>query len=259
MIPLVDVHCHLLAGLDDGPDSQAAALEMCRAAYADGVRMVAATAHQNESYPHNTPQRIRAAAAALAEALNRIGLPLTVRPSAEVAVHHDLIEAWRRGDVLSVGDSLRYLLLELPAGCYLDLSGLAAQLVRLQVQPILAHAERCEAFLDSRELLAELVARGCLVQVSSGSLVQSRSPALKRVLRDWACRGLIHLVGSDGHDVHARPPRMAAAHQQLARWVGASAADRLCSSNGMLVLQGLPLPPCAAIRPARSWFAFLRR
>ncbi len=61
MIPLIDIHCHLLAGLDDGPATQEEALAMCRLAYAEGTRMAAATAHQNDHWPDVTPERIRLA------------------------------------------------------------------------------------------------------------------------------------------------------------------------------------------------------
>ena len=93
MIPLVDLHVHLLAGLDDGPRSEEDALRMCADAYDEGVRMMAATAHQNERYPV-TPAQIREAAARLAQALRERNLPMTVFPNAEVMAHPDLEEAW---------------------------------------------------------------------------------------------------------------------------------------------------------------------
>src|SRR5262245_50374630 len=98
MIPLVDTHCHLLAGLDDGPRTEAEALEMCRLAYADGIRTVIALAHQNERWPAVTPQRIREACGRLAEALRVAGIPLTVYPGAEVMVQPEIESAWRGGE-----------------------------------------------------------------------------------------------------------------------------------------------------------------
>jgi protein-tyrosine phosphatase len=79
MIPLIDMHCHLLAGLDDGPSTQEEALEMCRLAYAEGTRMAAATAHQNEDYPEVTPPRIRSAWERLVQQLRDAGIPRSNR------------------------------------------------------------------------------------------------------------------------------------------------------------------------------------
>ena len=83
MIPLVDMHCHLLAGLDDGPRSDEEAVAMCRMAYDEGVRMVAATAHQNEHWDLVTPDRIRQATHQLAQTLRTAGIPLLVFPCAK--------------------------------------------------------------------------------------------------------------------------------------------------------------------------------
>src|SRR6476661_1215220 len=110
MVPLTDIHVHLLAGLDDGPRSEDDAVAMCRLSHAEGVRLSVALAHQNDSWPGVTPDRIRAAAAGLAA----------------------------RGT---------YLLIELPHQLYLDLRPLVRGLVAAGVRPILAHPERTPELL----------------------------------------------------------------------------------------------------------------
>src|SRR5262249_6981856 len=121
MIPLADMHCHLLAGLDDGPRTPGDALEMCRAACAEGTRLMAATAHQNERWDQVTPDRIRQATGALQDELRRHGLPVVVFPCAEVMARPDLEAAWGAGALLSVADRRQYLLVELPHGLFVDL------------------------------------------------------------------------------------------------------------------------------------------
>src|SRR5437016_3285992 len=108
MLPLVDMHCHLLGGLDDGPRSEEEAGAMCRVAYADGTRLAAATAHQNEDWASVTPARIREATQRLRQRLTAAGIPLAVAPCAEVMVHPELEESWARGELLSVGDRGQY-------------------------------------------------------------------------------------------------------------------------------------------------------
>ena len=112
MIPIVDMHVHLLAGLDDGPRTREDALEMCRQMCEQGVHSSVALAHQNEGYPQNTPDRIREATQLLRQQLQEVKIPLTVYPGAEVTLEPDLMEHWSRGRLLSVGDHREYLLLE---------------------------------------------------------------------------------------------------------------------------------------------------
>src|SRR5690242_1924980 len=104
MISLADLHVHLLAGLDDGPKTPDDALRMCRIAFEEGVRLVAATAHQNEEYPEVTPDRIREATRRLTQDLQREGLNMTAYPTAEVMAHPDMVDSWRTGKLLSVAD-----------------------------------------------------------------------------------------------------------------------------------------------------------
>ncbi len=246
MIPLVDMHVHLLAGLDDGPRSREDAVAMCRIAHEEGVQMVAATAHQNDHYPAVTPDRIREAAALLRRDLAGAGLPLTAFPCAEVMADPETPEAWGAGELLSIADRGQYVLLEMPHGTFVDLRPTAERLARAGVRPILAHPERNAEFLEDSTPLEEMVRAGCLVQVSSGSVTDPRGAGPEKALIGWFRRGLVHLLGSDGHSPRRRAPRMAAAYERIRRWAGGPVADRVCSTNGMAVLQGLPLhvPDC---------------
>jgi protein-tyrosine phosphatase len=258
MIPLVDIHVHLLAGLDDGPRTAEDALAMCRLAFDEGVRLMAATAHQNERWPDVTPDRIRRATQELAAALAAAGLPLTVLPSAEVMADPQTGAAWRGGRLLTVGDGGRYLLLEMPHGLFVDLQPTAQALRRAGLRPILAHPERCPEWLHEPGAIERMIEAGCLVQVSSGSVTDPKSRADERALRGWFRRGVVHLLGSDGHSPRRRPPHLAAAYRRVAAWAGAATADRVGSTNGLAVLHGLPLhlPPPAPARAAwlpRLW------
>src|SRR5712692_7349156 len=102
--PLVDMHCHLLAGLDDGPATDTDAVAMCRRAYDEGTRMIAATAQQHDRYPSVTPVRMRQAWSHLARTLREAKVALMTDPCAEVMVHPDMDDSWEKGDLLSVAD-----------------------------------------------------------------------------------------------------------------------------------------------------------
>ncbi|MBY0525332.1 MAG: protein tyrosine phosphatase [Gemmataceae bacterium] len=240
MIPLVDMHCHLLAGLDDGPRSQADAVQMCKDMVAEGVQMAAALAHQNEHYPDVTPERIRTAVRELTGALAEAEVPLTVFPTAEVMANPDIEGMWRQGALLSVADRKKYLLVEMPHGLFVDLCHTVTQFRQEGVSVILAHPERSAELLHDEGRIEQLVRLGCLVQVSSGSVTKPRDRRDASALKSWFRRGIVHLLGSDGHSPNRRPPRMAAAYRQIVTWAGNAVADRVGSTNGLAVLHGLP-------------------
>lgn len=256
MTPLADTHVHLLAGRDDGPRSADEALAMCRMLAAEGARSATALAHQNPGYPENTAAALRAAAAELAAAVRAAGVPLAVYPTGEVMLGADTVNEWRAGHLLSVGDAGKYLLVEMPHGVFLDPRPAAAELGRLGVKLILAHAERYDELLHDPHLTAECIAAGCLVQVTAEAVAEfaDRDAA---ALRHWATCGMIHLLGSDGHRLDRRPPRLQAGYKVLERWVGTAAAERVGGIWGGAVLQGLSVRPPPPKPPVRNWFTRL--
>jgi len=253
----VDMHCHLLAGLDDGPRTSEEALEMGRIAFAEGTRFVAALAHQNERWAAVTPDVIRKAVGQLAASLRAAAVELTVFPCAEVMAHPDLDALWADGKLLSVGDRGSFLLVEMPHGLFVDLRPAARTLGRRGVRLILAHPERQPELLHESGAIEALIREGCLVQVSSESVTAPKTAADRRALRSWVRRGCVHLIGSDGHSPRKRCPRLAGAYRQITEWAGAAMADRICGTNGTAILSGrepwLPEP-----KPERRWFSWLR-
>jgi protein-tyrosine phosphatase len=182
----------------------------------------------------------------------------------------DLQQQWQQGRLLSVSDGGCYLLIELPhhvekvSGAFfggkantaesrssspkrlltpfpLSLGPLVSRLMQLGVRPILAHPERHAELLHGNGAVDDLIMRGCLVQVSAENITDDRYPELTSGLRSWARRGVIHLIGSDGHNPLRRPPGIAAAYDRLATWAGAAYADRVCSTNGIAILEGLSI------------------
>jgi protein-tyrosine phosphatase len=253
MIPLADTHCHLLAGLDDGPRTAEEVLAMCRIAYEEGTRAMAATSHQSEKYDV-APQTIRDATRLLSAQLLKAEMPLTVYPVAEVMAFPDMEQAFAEGRLLSFADRGQFLLIEMPHRLFVDLRPTAEALRAQGVRPIIAHAERQPELLHEPGLIETHIEAGCLVQVSSGSIVHPRSGADLSALRDWFRRGVVHLLGSDAHNPSTRPPRMAEAYHQIARWTSPAVADRICSTNGLALFQGLNIRFGQPEPRRRRWF-----
>jgi protein-tyrosine phosphatase len=256
MVPLVDMHCHLLAGLDDGPRTPEDALEMCRIAHAEGTRMVAALAHQNERWCDVTPEIIRTAVTNLTATLQQAGLELAIFPTAEVTAHPDMDTLWDQGKLQSVADRKAYLLVEMPAQLCVNLAPTARELKQRGVRIILAHPERQPELLHENGAIEALIQADCLVQVSSASVTDPKSAADRKALKSWFRRGCVHVMGSDGHSPRKRQPLMAAAYREICDWIGGAAADRVCGSNGATILRGQALWVAPPEKERRRWFQF---
>jgi protein-tyrosine phosphatase len=252
---LADTHVHLLAGRDDGPRDLDEAVALCRALVADGVRFATAAAHQNHLFPENTPAELTADAAVLSAALAERDIPLTLFPTGETILTHDYVERWDRGELLSYGGAGTYLLAEMPWSGVLDPRPAAAELAKRGVRLVLAHAERYPEFLHDPALVAEFVAAGCLIQVTTEGLIDADGHDTKAV-RGWAKAGLIHLLGSDGHRIDARRPRLADGYRALREWIG-SGADKIVSEWNTAVLKGEPVDVPPPEVPKRGWLGRL--
>ncbi len=251
-LPLADTHVHLLAGLDDGPRDTDEALALCRQLVAEGVRTATALAHQNAMFPDNTPAKITEATAHLVNLLKEKNIPLAVYPTGEVVLSDDLVARWLNNELQSVGGAKKYLLVEMPHGAFLDPRPAATALRKLGVRMIVAHAERYEQMLLDPNYTSECIAAGCLIQVTTEafSMASDRESA---ALKEWATRGMIHLLGSDGHRIDFRRPQWRDGFRLFQRMVGAPAAEKVGSIWGSAVLQGLNVNPPAPKPRQKSW------
>jgi protein-tyrosine phosphatase len=255
MVPLVDMHVHLLAGMDDGPRTMEAALEMCAIAHAEGVRLMAATAHQNPRWAEVTPQRIRQATIELENVLREQGVKMTVFPCGEVMAQPETGQHLEERRLMSVADRNEFLLLEMPRGVFVDLLPTVRNLRKGGIRPILAHPEREVEYLHEPGAIEKMIEAGCLVQVSSSSVTDPKDAADAKALKSWFQRGVVHVLGSDGHSPRKRPPHLAAAYQRITEWVGPGVADRIASTHGLAIAHGLPLRiPRPLARTAGAWW-----
>ena len=221
---MIDLHSHILPGLDDGPATLEESLEIARRAAADGVRVIAATPHVRDDYPTEVMTMERAVAE-LRAAVQQQGIPIEVRPGGEIAI--DWLDRLAEDDVIrfGLGGSPRYLLVEFPyTGWPLSLHEWIFRLVTKGVTPVIAHPERNSEVQDDPSELRPLVDAGALVQLTAASVdgrtgrsAQAASVSLLRL-------GLAHLVASDAHTPDVREAGLAAAVEtlddpELARWL----------------------------------------
>lgn len=235
----VDLHCHCLPGLDDGPDSIDGALALCRALVKDGITAVVATPHQLGRYDLvNSAARVRAAVEQLNCTLRREQIPLKIHPGADVRLDERILKLLEADQVLTVADRGTHLLLELPHETYIDPLMLIRQLVERKIQPIITHPERQPMVCRRPEIVQPWVEVGALLQVTAGSLLGSFGTAAQRVGWQLLASGLPTLMASDAHDAAARPPRMTRALEVIGRRMGRGAAYRACIDLPLQVFRG---------------------
>jgi protein-tyrosine phosphatase len=206
---MIDLHAHILPGLDDGPPTIEDALVMARAAADAGTRAVATTCHVNH-FSGLGPGEIGAGRAALAERLADEGVELDLLPGGEVAHERlpDLDDEDLRRLALGGGP---YVLLECP---FTPVDGLmdpiVADLQRRGFRVLLAHPERSATFQRDPARLAALVERGALAQVTAGSFTGDFGETPRRAALTMLERGIVHVLASDAHDAVHRPPDLRA-------------------------------------------------
>ncbi len=249
-----DIHCHLCAGLDDGPATMDEAVEMCRMAWLSGTWHIACVAHQGPQWPEVDRKAIAASCVELQKQLKEQEIGIEVVPMGEVMIDVDLIDRLDQGELMTVGDAGQYLLIEMPHNSYFDITMLVQQCAQRSVRPILAHAERYSQLLMSHGDIEHLISLGVVIQVNANSVLKLRGATL-RALRAWFQRGIVHVIGSDGHGALRRRPIVAEAFDRVVDWTSFDVANELFYENSARMLSGqrvkLPVPA----RPKkRFWF-----
>jgi protein-tyrosine phosphatase len=246
---LIDLHCHLLPGLDDGPADMAASLAIARASAERGVRTIVATPHADSGYRVSAEMR-DAAIAEVQAALAAEQIPIEVLAGAEIALDRylDLDEGELAKLALGGGP---YLLLECPlaqvAGPF---DRFLATLLAGGTKMVLAHPERCPSFHRRPEALGALVGAGALTSVTAGAFAGRFGQTVQRFALDLARDGLVHDVASDAHDLQRRPPGMAAELEGAGLGALTAYATEVVPA-AVLAGERPPPPPALDVTPPR--------
>ncbi|AVK63335.1 tyrosine protein phosphatase [Lactobacillus sp. CBA3606] len=211
---LVDIHCHILPGIDDGSPSLADSIGLAQAAVADGIKYILATPHHLDRHYVNHAPAVRQAVQTFQSELDRRGIDLEIFPGQEVHLNGQLMT--HLDDLLGIDVDRQYLLLELPhemVPSYLE--ELIFQLSCDGITPVIAHPERNAQLIAEPQKLYELVKQGVLAQVTATSLVGTFGKQVQRTAKEFVECGLVQVVASDAHVLANRQFAMTAAYQVL--------------------------------------------
>lgn len=250
---MIDLHNHLLPGIDDGAKKVEETLEFLRIARRDGVKVVVATPHMKPGVYDNRRETILERVALVREAAKGDDAEqVTLLPGAEVYFTADLAARARAKELMTVGDGGRYLLLELPyQQIPLQVDDTIFQLRLLGITPLMAHPERVAYYLEDIERVVASVRLGALTQVTGSSLTGRFGEKARDFAKALLRRNLIHVLASDAHDVRYRPPVLSEAVRAAALEVGETAARRMVEETPQAILDGKELEP-EEPRPRRA-------
>lgn len=238
----LDIHCHILPGMDDGPADLTASIALAHRLVAAGINHVVATSHITAGLYPNNRRRLLARTQMLAGTLRALGVPLRLVPGAEVRLDP---ESCRPESWLTIGDAARYMLVELPPGP-LVIEGIEAMLRGIQahgIRPVLAHPERAVSLQKDPGLLAAWVQGGVLAQGTLSVLAGAAGARTIETLERFLADGLIHFVATDAHHPDRRLADLEKAVRRLEAVVGVEAAKRLRFENPAALLLGAPVAP----------------
>ncbi len=258
---MIDIHHHLLFGLDDGSPDLETSLAMIEMAQADGITHIVCTPHANHFYPFSPEEN----AARLAQIRERCGDSITFGLGCDFHLSYDNIEDARTHPARYTINGKNYLLVEFPDfNIPQNMAQIFYEMMVTGITPILTHPERNRTLTDEPQRMAEWIRMGCLVQVTAGSLLGNFGKRAQRMAEQLLRDRWVHFLATDAHNVTSRPPQMRAAYQHVARAYGEACAERLCVTNPRAAFYGEPLaeqPDPMGIfeeaAPKRSLFSLL--
>jgi len=237
---MIDIHHHLLFGLDDGAPDIDTSLAMVEMAAADGITHIVCTPHANSEYSFSPEENT----ARLNRLRERVGDRVTLGLGCDFHLSYENIEDALAHPAKYSINSKHYLLVEFPDfGIPRNISESFHEMVVAGMVPIITHPERNLTLMQKPEKIADWLQIGCLVQVTAGSVIGRFGKGPQRIARLLLDRRWVHVIATDAHNTTSRPPVLSDAAKFLHQHYGEEEAQRLCVGNPRAIYFGEPLPP----------------
>lgn len=234
----IDIHSHILQGVDDGSQSMEQSLEMLNIAAKQGIRKMILTPHNKAGHRNVSVAGIHKRLKVLQDEVNKLNIPITLYPGTEIFYRDGVVEELEEGTVCTLAGS-KYVLVEFhPMEQFSYIRTAVYELVSNGYVPILAHIERYICLAGHLERISELIDRGALMQVNASTVTGGMGYKNKQQVKKMLKAQLVHFVASDAHDSKKRSPNLADAANYLSKKYGESYASKLLHNNGMLIIDG---------------------
>jgi len=236
---MIDLHTHILPGIDDGVQTIKGSVEFARVAIEDGVKVIIATPHYKEGVWDNHREGILASVATLRERLAQENLSVDLRPGSEVHLCPNLVQRVKDGQATTLNDNGRTVLLELSLTQYpVELENLVFQMKLAGLHVLFAHPERIRYFQDDIRRYESVVQLGGYGQITTGSVLGTFGSEAQRFTEELLRKGLVHVLASDAHNVRGRPPILSEALEATAALVGRRRALSMATDVPEALIEG---------------------
>ena len=260
-IEMIDLHAHILPGLDDGAETLDESIEMCWLSYQDGVRTIVATPHILKGIYSNNRSTILAKVQELNDALKKLRVQSSefggkdfdasthslivasdafkILPGADVHFSLDMLQLCENGEIVTVNDKGRYLMVEFDSqGIPYHAEDVLFQMIMHGIIPIITHPERNLEIARSPNRYYEIIKMGCLGQVTAMSLTGGFGPGVRRIAEKLLKNKLVHIIASDTHSINGRPPILSTALRATEKIVGKEEAQKMVTEYPEAVIEG---------------------
>jgi len=237
---LIDIHCHILPGVDDGPRCLKESLSMAKTAVGDGIHTIVATPHTLNGVYINPVKEVTSRVTTLQETLSKNHIPLNLHAGAEVHLCPHMVEHVENGDALTINNAGKYIMLEFPS--HIVPSGVKDEIFSLKlngITPIICHPERNAVIQNNVDIMYTLVSMGALSLVTAMSITGGFWHVAQRAAEGLLSRRLVHMIATDAHSTDSRPPLLSQAVEEAAEILGSiQEAERMVNETPELILSG---------------------
>ena len=256
---MIDIHSHLLFGVDDGPKTMEGTMRLIEAAGEEGISQLIVTPHAYSPRYHVQVSEIESQVRLIQDIINAADIELTLYTGQEVRIHEDLIRNLLNKDILTLAGS-RYVLLELPTeNVPVYTTNIVHALLDRDIIPVIAHPERNKGIAENPQRLERLVRQGALAQVTAGSVAGHFGKSTQKLSMQLIEANLIHAYGSDAHHIDTRPFLFNKGLDSIGKKLGIDTVDLLLVNNERILNDQLVTIFEPEDTVSRKWWSLNRR
>ncbi|MDO4813858.1 MAG: tyrosine protein phosphatase [Gemella sp.] len=239
---MIDIHSHIIFGVDDGPRTLEDSLKLVEEAYSQGIRSIIATSHRRRGMFNTPEEKIKENFLILKEKLKSIYSDLDIYYGGELYYTSSILEKLENKTTPTLA-STEYVLLEFSSNVmYKEIFSAVDSIILLGLKPILAHIERYNCLENNKEQVKELIHKGALMQVNSSSVLKiklfgDKHKVYKKRAKYFIDNDLISFVATDMHNLEDRKPHLKEAYEFITSKYGKDLADKLCRKNAEKILR----------------------
>ncbi|MEH6986046.1 tyrosine-protein phosphatase [Priestia megaterium] len=218
---MIDLHCHILPGVDDGAKTIGDSLDMAKEAVSEGIHTIVATPHHQNGKYINEKHEILQHVSSLNERLVQENIPLTILPGQESRIYGEMVEDYRYGKILTLNHTSKYIFVEFPSSQVPRFTERLLYDIQAEgLTPIIVHPERNSRLIEDPDILYNLVNKGAMTQITASSLTGRFGKKIKKFSFDLIDSNLTHMIASDAHNISRRSFHMEEANELISAEYG---------------------------------------